>query len=100
VGGSVGTVIMAIACTVISKRALSGAKGFEALRKVAFFITRRFGTSFRDTKLIHANFSHAQIHNADFTNADVTLANWSDTKKINCIPGEIISMSLPLNNSL
>ena len=100
VGGSIGTIIMAIACAIISNRALGGAKGFEALRKVAYFITRRFGTSFRNTKLMHVNFSHSQINNADFTNADVSFANWSDSRKINCIPGEIISLSFPLNSSL
>src|SRR5437773_1169298 len=32
-GGGIGTVVMAISCAIISKRALSGAKGFEGLRR-------------------------------------------------------------------
>ena len=85
IGGGIGTVIMAIACMQISKRALSGAKGFESLQKIALYITKKFGTSFRNSKLTDANFSQSKIHNADFTNADVSSVNWSDSKKINCI---------------
>ena len=91
VGGGIGTVIMALACAQISKRALSGAKGFEALRNVAFFITRRFGTSFRDAKLMQANFSHSKIRNADFSNADITDVNWGLSRKINCLVNEKIT---------
>jgi len=88
VGGGIGTVIMAISCALISKRALSGAKGFEALRRIAFAITRKFGTSFRNTNLTGANFSQSKIHNADFTNSDLSEVNWGDSKKINCINDE------------
>ena len=84
-GGGIGTAIMAISCALISKRVLSGAKGFEGLRKVAFFITRKFGTSFRNSRLTEANFSQSKIRNADFTNADLSYVNWSNTKKYNCI---------------
>jgi uncharacterized protein YjbI with pentapeptide repeats len=87
-GGGIGTVIMAIACMQISKKALSGAKGFESLRKIASWITRKFGTSFRNTNLTNASFSGSEIHNADFSNADVSLVNWADSKKINTIVGE------------
>ncbi|HTE23306.1 pentapeptide repeat-containing protein [Flavitalea sp.] len=87
VGGGIGTVIMAIACALISKRALSGAKGFRGLRKIASFITNKFGTSFRNAKLTNANFAESKIHNADFTNADLSSVNWGDSKKINCSPG-------------
>ena len=34
IGGGVGTVILALACVVISKRSLAGAKGFESLRLI------------------------------------------------------------------
>ena len=85
VGGGIGTVVMAIGCAMISKRALSGAKGFESLRKIALFITKKYGTSFRNSKLNGSNFSQSRIHNTDFTNADVTAVNWGDSKKINCI---------------
>ena len=85
IGGGVGSVVMALACAQISKRALSDAKGFETLRKIAFYVTKRLGTSFRNTKLAEADFSQSKIHNADFTNANLALVNWGDAKKINCI---------------
>jgi hypothetical protein len=85
-GGGIGTVIMAIACAVISKRALSGAKYFTGLRTIASFITCKFGTSFRNAKLTNTNFSKSKIQNADFTNADLSSANWGNSKKINCSP--------------
>ena len=85
VGGGVGTVILAVACALISKRALSGAKGFDALKKLALIITARFGTSFRNAKLTNVNFSDSKINNADFTNADLSSVNWGDSKKENCI---------------
>jgi pentapeptide repeat protein len=90
IGGGLGTVIMAISCAVISKKALSTSKGFDDLKKIATFITRRFGTSFRNSQLAHTNFSSSKIHNADFTNADTTLVNWGDSKKANCISGNAI----------
>lgn len=85
VGGGVGTAIMAVSCALVSKRALSGAKGFESLRKVALYITKKFGTSFRHSNLAGANFSHSKIRNADFTDADVSSVSWGDSKKYNCI---------------
>jgi uncharacterized protein YjbI with pentapeptide repeats len=88
VGGGIGTVIMAISCAMISKKALSGAKGFESLRKFACYITSRFGTSFRNSILSDADFSHTKIHNSDFSNADINYVNWGDSKKINCLINE------------
>lgn len=88
VGGGIGTVIMAIACMQISKRALSGVGGFESVRKIALYATRKFGTSFRNSKLTEASFSESKIRNADFTNADVSSVNWGNSKKINCIANE------------
>jgi uncharacterized protein YjbI with pentapeptide repeats len=85
VGGGIGTVVMALACMQISKRALNNASGFEGLRKIAASITRRYGTSFRDAKLQGANFSHTQIRNADFSNTDFAMVNWGDSRKINCL---------------
>jgi uncharacterized protein YjbI with pentapeptide repeats/Na+-transporting methylmalonyl-CoA/oxaloacetate decarboxylase gamma subunit len=86
-GGGIGTVIMALSCAKLSKRALSGARGFESTRKIAFFATRKLGTSFRGTDLSGADFSGAKLHNADFSGADVTSASWSDAKMANCISG-------------
>jgi hypothetical protein len=84
-GGGIGTVIMAMSCAMISKKALSGAKGFEVLRKIACVITKKFGTSFRNARLTNTNFSWARIRNCDFTGADLTLSNWNHVSKTNCI---------------
>ena len=61
VGGGIGTVVLAIACAVISKKALSGAKGFDSLKKIACGITAKYGTSFRNARLSNANFSQSKI---------------------------------------
>ena len=84
-GGGIGTVIMAVSCALISKKALSGAKDFKVLRQIACFITRKFGTSFRNARLENANFSWAKINNCDFTDADIFQVVWGNTKKNNCI---------------
>jgi uncharacterized protein YjbI with pentapeptide repeats len=89
VGGGIGAAIMAISCALISKRALSGAKGFDTLRKIGIYITRKFGTSFRNSNLTDADFSNSKIHNTDFTNADTTLVEWGNSKKINCLINEV-----------
>lgn len=83
-GGGIGTLIMAISCAVISKRALGGAEGFGFLKKIAVIVTRKLGTSFRDTQLTGANFSRSKIHNADFTGADIASVNWTDATRFNC----------------
>jgi uncharacterized protein YjbI with pentapeptide repeats len=99
VGGGIGTVVMALSCAQISKRALSGAKGFDTLKKVARFITKKFGTSFRKTKLLNANFSQAKIRNCDFSDADLSLVHWADVKKRNCIDHDaIITEKKAINN--
>jgi uncharacterized protein YjbI with pentapeptide repeats len=83
--GGIGTVIMAIACAMISKRALSGAKGFDGLKMIACYITSKFGTSFRQSKLTNAKFSKSRIRNADFTEADLSNVDWDGLKRVNCI---------------
>jgi hypothetical protein len=90
VGGGLGTVIMAISCALISKRALSGAKGFESLRKIACFITSKFGTSFRNSRLADTSFTKSQIMNSDFSDTDVSLVNWGDSQRTNCVVNERI----------
>ena len=90
VGGGLGTMIMAIACMQISKRALNNTPGFEGLRKIAASITRRYGTSFRDAELNGANFSNSKINNADFSNTDFAMVNWGDSRKVNCLINEKI----------
>ena len=85
IGGGIGTVVMAVACMQISKRALSGKKGFESLQKIASLITSKLGTSFRNTNLINTNFSEAKIHNVDFTHADDSSIIWNGSNRVNCI---------------
>ena len=86
VGGGIGTVIMAVGCALISKKALSGAKGYKGLRAIALYITSKFGTSFRSCKMANANFSQSkEIKNADFSNADISFVLWGNAKKVNCI---------------
>jgi hypothetical protein len=87
-GGGIGTIVMAIACAMISKKALKGTRGFESLQQVAYYITSRFGTSFRNTRLVKADFTGSRMRNCDFTDADVTDVNWSDRKNVNCRPGD------------
>jgi uncharacterized protein YjbI with pentapeptide repeats len=84
-GGGIGTVVMAVACMQISKRAMSGTKGFEWLRKVGTGITSRFGTSFRNARMANTKFGGTKIRNADFTGADTSHVLWEDSKKVNCI---------------
>ncbi len=85
IGGGVAAVIMAIGCAMISKRALSGVKGFDFLQKIASSLVTKFGTSFRSSKLTNANFSGARVHNTDFSDADLSMVNWEGAKKVNCI---------------
>jgi hypothetical protein len=92
VGGGIGTILLAIICAMISKRAMKGNKGFELLNKMALYITGRFGTSFRNSKMANTRFSQSKIKNVDFSHTDVSLINWGNSKKINCIIGnEIIT---------
>jgi hypothetical protein len=85
VGGGIGTILLAILCAMISKRAISGAKGFELLHRLALYITGKFGTSFQRAKMANARFSQSKIRNADFSNTDISLINWGNSKRINCI---------------
>jgi len=86
VGGGIGTVIMAVGCALVSKKALSGAKGYKGLRNIVFYITSKFGTSFRSCRMANADFSQSKkISNADFSNADISFVLWGNAKKVNCI---------------
>jgi len=84
-GGGIGTMFLAISCGVISNNAFKSSEKFFLLTKVSQFITRKFGTSFRDSKLTGGNFSKSVISNADFTNAETSSVIWGDSKKINCL---------------
>jgi len=84
-GGGIGTMVLAISCGLISKKGFKDSDKFGLLAKVSTFITRKFGTSFRDSKLTGGNFSKSVIRNADFTNAEMQSVIWGDSKKNNCV---------------
>lgn len=81
-GGGLGTVILAIACMIISKRALNGTKGFEFLNSVSLKVSSYFGTSFKSSDLTNANFSYSVIKNTDFTGANLDGVNWENARKL------------------
>ena len=79
VGGGVATMIMAVACAVISKRALKEG-GHSVLKKIALRISSAFGTSFANADLTNADFSEALIENTNFSHAELRRINWNQTK--------------------
>jgi hypothetical protein len=79
-GGGIGTVVMAVMCAIISKRALQAGKD-TLLRQIAVSISTRFGTSFKHADLTNANFSDTQIKHTDFSHAILTGVNWTNCKK-------------------
>lgn len=81
-GGGLGTVALAIACAIISKRALKGTEGFEFLYNIAVKVSSHFGTSFKNANLSNSNFSNSTIKNTDFTNAKLNGINWENTTKL------------------
>jgi len=85
IGGGIGTMILAISCGLISKKALKGSEDHGVLARISAYITRKFGTSFRSSKLTGGNFSKSIISNADFTNAEISAVIWGDSKKNNCL---------------
>jgi len=99
VGGGIGTVLMAVSCAYISKKALSGAKGYEFLRRIACTITSRFGTSFRNSVMTDAKFSDSKIQNADFTNAEISQVSWGNSRKTNCLIDQNIITDKKVRNS-
>jgi hypothetical protein len=89
IGGGIGTTVLGISCMLISRRALSGAKGFEWVRRLAARFTARLGTSFRSTDLKQAKFSEARLHNVDFSNSDISVVNWNGTRRVNCLHNDV-----------
>jgi uncharacterized protein YjbI with pentapeptide repeats len=90
IGGDISTLILSLANAYISRKALSGAEGFNLLIQVATAVTRKFGTSFRSAKMANARFFRAKIYNADFSNTDISEVKWAGARTINCIVGETI----------
>jgi hypothetical protein len=82
VGGGIATMIMAIACAVISKRALADESGKSVLKKIALRISSSLGTSFKNADLTNANFRDAELHNTDFSHAHLNGINWTRARGI------------------
>lgn len=85
VGGGIGAAVMAISCAMISRRAVSGARGFGALRRIGNFLTQKFGTSFHDADLSRADLSSSRVRNSDFSDANISSVRWGSSKLVNCI---------------
>ncbi len=81
VGGGIGTVVVAIACAIISKRALADKKKFPWLNKIAVSVGLYFGTSFKGADLTGADFSDSTINNTNFTGAKLSGVKWENSKK-------------------
>ncbi len=79
-GGGLGTVALAVACAVISKRALKNTKGFELIYNIAVKTSSYFGTSFKETDLRNADFRNSEICSTDFSGANLDGINWENSK--------------------
>lgn len=75
-GGGIGTVVLAVACAIISKRVLSGKGSFPLIKNIALKTGTYFGTSFKDADLTGVNFSDATIKNTNFKGAKLTGVIW------------------------
>lgn len=84
-GGGIAALIMAIATMLVCRRTSKGIAGFQHFQKINFFLTRKFGTSFRNCKLQGATFTGSRLQNCDFSNADVSFSNEEKIQKLNCI---------------
>jgi hypothetical protein len=80
-GGGLGTVILAVACAVISKSVLSGKGDFPLIKKIALTVGSYFGTSFKNADLTGADFSESEIKNTNFSGAKLSDVNWENSKK-------------------
>lgn len=87
-GGGYGTVVAALACAVISKRALNQNFRHSIVRKIALFIGTYLGTTFRGADLRHADFSGAVLQNTNFLASNRQGVNWTNTKKTFCYEEE------------
>ena len=80
-GGGLGTIILAIACAIISKRALADKKKFPWLNKISVTVGSYFGTSFKNADLTGADFSESVISNSNFAGAKLSGVKWENAKK-------------------
>ncbi|MDI1323986.1 MAG: pentapeptide repeat-containing protein [Algoriphagus sp.] len=83
-GGGYGTVVAALACAVISKRAISQKFRHSKVKNIALFIGTYFGTSFKKSDLTNADFSGADLKNTDFSDSNRQGVSWDNAKKVFC----------------
>ena len=67
-GGGIGTLIMAIATAIISKKALANKKN-SLVKYLALRISASFGTSFKNANLYGASFKNMAVNNCKFDGA-------------------------------
>jgi hypothetical protein len=84
-GGGIATIIMAISCAVISKRALNDIVGDSVLKKIALRISSSFGTSFQHADLTDADFSDAELRNTNFSHARLHGVNWDRARQVSVL---------------
>lgn len=83
-GGGYGTVVAALACAVISKRAIIQKFRHSKVKNIALFIGTYFGTSFKKSDLTNADFSGADLKNTDFSDSNRQGVSWDNAKKVFC----------------
>lgn len=83
-GGGYGTVVAALACAFISKRALNQKYEHSTVKNIALIIGTYFGTSFKKSDLTNADFSGAELKNTDFSDSTRKGISWGNAKKVFC----------------
>jgi hypothetical protein len=80
-GGGFESIVLAIACAIMSKQVLSEKSKFPVLKKISLIAGTHFGTSFANADLSGANFSGSDIKNTNFKGANLDRVNWENSKK-------------------
>lgn len=86
-GGGVGTLIMAIATAVISKKALKSDQD-SLVKNLALRISTSFGTSFKNSDLTGASFKDVEVKNCDFNGARLSNITLDNVKESLCYYGQ------------
>lgn len=85
-GGGVGTLIMALATAVISKKALKSDQD-SLVKNLALRISTSFGTSFKNADLTGASFKDVEVKNCDFNRARLSNITLDNVKESLCYYG-------------
>lgn len=81
-GGGIGASVMAIACSIIGKKAIKGSKGFEKIQFIGLKIGTYLGTSFKSADLTNADFRNSLVKNTIFTGAELDGVKWENARKM------------------